>query len=261
MPAVLAIPAFWAAVSAAGAGAATIYAANKSSNAARDSATLATNSANHGADLQKQSADAALAFQQKQADLDRLTAETNRHADYDQWAAQQRRIGSIGELVGLGPRDIPGYVPMPNGLPSSQTTPNSGQTPAGADPKAVAFIRDWQSKNSPTSSPADLVKAAQAAGVNITPFMYQGGVASNNEVTVPGVGKFKIKGGEDGPNPSWYYGGNDSAPGAASSPYGSIGSVGSYVGATTPQFAALPMTSTLAPAPNPYRVGAVGAYL
>lgn len=105
--------ALWGAVGAGSVAGAQIYGAHKTSSAAKDAAKLQTDAANHAADLQKQSADAALAFQNEQAKRDYASAETTRHANYDQWVARERRISSLGDLLGLGPRDIPGYVPMP----------------------------------------------------------------------------------------------------------------------------------------------------
>lgn len=52
----------------------------------------------------------ALAFQKRLAQNDFANTEVTRHANYDQWAARERRIGSIGEMLGWGAREIPAYV-------------------------------------------------------------------------------------------------------------------------------------------------------
>lgn len=106
MPAALLIPAITA---AAGAGA-TIYAANKSSGAAE-----------HAADLQSQANTQALSFEQQQAQQQQANFEATQRANYDQWAAREQRLSNLGSLVGLGPRQIPAYVPTMNTVQPSGT--------------------------------------------------------------------------------------------------------------------------------------------
>jgi len=113
---------------AIGTGVGGVYAAHK----AGEGAELQVGAANRAADLQKASNDAALAFQEKQADLDRATANATQQANYNQYRAHEQRLSDFGAALGLAPRNIPAYEP----LPSTQTTPTSGPTPPGQTPQA-----------------------------------------------------------------------------------------------------------------------------
>lgn len=63
-----------------------------------------------GARSQAKATREALDFQKQQAQNSYLNNEVARRANYDQWAARSRRIGSIGEALGYGAREIPAYV-------------------------------------------------------------------------------------------------------------------------------------------------------
>jgi hypothetical protein len=117
---------------AIGTGVGGIYAAHK----AGEGAELQVNAANRAADLSKQSNDAALEFQKQQAALDAARANATQQANYEQFRAHEQRLSDFGQALGLAPRNIPAYQPLPQTLPSTQTTPTSGQTPAGQTPQA-----------------------------------------------------------------------------------------------------------------------------
>ncbi len=127
MPAAIAIPlALGAGTAAAGLGGAYM-----SSSASKDAADMQTQAANHAADVQKQSADAALAFQKQQAAQDLANAQAAQRGNYDQWAAKQGRLSTLGQMVGMKAFQIPAYVPIqsaaqqtPNGTPMNQANPN-----------------------------------------------------------------------------------------------------------------------------------------
>lgn len=63
------------------------------------------------AKLQADAAHQALDYQRQQAAREQANFESTQHANYDQWAAKEHRLGSLGQLVGLRPREIPAYVP------------------------------------------------------------------------------------------------------------------------------------------------------
>jgi hypothetical protein len=109
-------------------GGTALVGAHMQSSAAKHAADAESRAANHAADVQARSAQEALDFQKQQAAHDAEVAETNRRANYDQWAAQQRRMGSVGEALGFGPRAIPDYVPMPGHAP----TPGAAAPPIGS---------------------------------------------------------------------------------------------------------------------------------
>jgi len=139
------------AASGAATTAGTVYGAKKQSRAATDSAKLQTDAANHAADLQAKAAAEALAFQRQQAEADFQNSEASRRGNYDQWAAAQRRLQTLNDLLGLGPREIPDYVPGkdPNldttGAPGGATTPPGTTPPTGQGAGATGV--DWTSPN------------------------------------------------------------------------------------------------------------------
>lgn len=146
MPALLALPAFWGAVAAGGSAAAGIYGANKQAGAAEDAAQLQTQAANHGADVQKQSADAALAFQKQQSAQDLANAQAASRGNYDQWAAKQGRLSTLGQMVGLKPFQIPNYVPIQS-VPSPQAPPPSNGAPQGyTNPNVTSMAQAFRAR-------------------------------------------------------------------------------------------------------------------
>src|SRR5260221_9827644 len=118
---------------AAGTATAGVIGAKLSSNAASKSAELQTAASSHAADLQKASNDAALKFQQDQAALDAVRANATAQANYNQFHAHEQRMSDFGQALGLAPRNIPAYEP----LPTTATAPTSGQTPAGTTPQGM----------------------------------------------------------------------------------------------------------------------------
>ena len=129
MPAAILIPLIAAGATAAG----TVVAAKMASGANRDAAKLTTDSANHAADLQTQSAKDALDFQKSQAAQDLVTHNATAKANYDQWAAREKRISSLGSALGLAPRDIPAFVPTPGPASSATSAANPSGT-GGVNP-------------------------------------------------------------------------------------------------------------------------------
>ncbi len=149
-----------------------IYGANKSSDAAKQSAVLQTSATTHAADLQSQAAKEALAFQQQQAAQDQSNFNTTQQANYNQWASGQNRMRGLDSLVGLPQRDIPAYQQPQNVLGSSQTTPTSGQMPSGGNgnPQDPAFIQSQLANvyktmglapTGPGTGPTDIAYMAQ----------------------------------------------------------------------------------------------------
>jgi hypothetical protein len=81
-------------------------------------------STKYASDAQSQASANQLAFLRQQATYDAASAEANRSGNYDQWAAKQRQLGTVGQALGLPARDIPAYVPLP--------AYGGGTTPAAA---------------------------------------------------------------------------------------------------------------------------------
>lgn len=111
----------------------SVYAAHKTSETAEDSAKTQADAASHAADLQKQAADDTLNFTKQQSENDYRNQEVTRKANYDQYAAQRSRLGTLGSMLGLPAPDIPDYVPSqdPNFTGSGPTGPTTGQ-PSGS---------------------------------------------------------------------------------------------------------------------------------
>ncbi len=151
------------AIAAAASSGAAIYSAHKQSDTAETAAKLATDATTHGADLQKQSNDEALAFTKSQAEADYQNQEIARRANYDQTAAKQARLGTLGNMLGLPPPTMPDYVPSVDpryttagsapapgsgaapagGTPAPGTTTPGSQTPAGAPGSSAAALADF----------------------------------------------------------------------------------------------------------------------
>lgn len=193
-----------------GVAAAGAYGAHKQASAATKAATIQTAGADKAAGIQAQSAREALAFQKEQAAADAARFEQTQRSNYDQWAARQGYQSSIGSMLGLPARNIPGYQSsMPSGSP--QGMPSAG----GGDPKVAAFVADYQAKHPITEGIGPIADALKKAGLSSGRYDYGGGNLSNNEVTVGGK-PYKVLGGEGTPAAYWYTPGtNDAAPGAA----------------------------------------------
>lgn len=179
----------------------------------------AASGANYAADLQAKATQDALTFQREQSVKDQANFEQTQHANYDQWAAGQEmnydqyaaregRIGQLGDLLGMGPRQIPA-LKIPPYVSSGSSGP-TGATTTGK-PGAAQFIAQYQAdpRHLPSEGVQPLYQALKAAGYNVSPYMY-GSTPSNNEITLDGQ-KYKLLGGEGTPAAYWYRAGmNDS---------------------------------------------------
>src|SRR5262245_32675117 len=94
------------------AGGSSIYSAKKQTQAANKAAQLTSDTANRAAETQLQSDREQRAYLEAQAKRDEAMAEATRRGNYDINAARERRLGSLGSLIGATPREIPPYVPL-----------------------------------------------------------------------------------------------------------------------------------------------------
>lgn len=117
MPPIVAAAAITAGATAGG----QIYGAHKQASAQ-----------NKAAQLQAQAAAQALQFQREQAYRDQQNFNATQKANYDQWAAREGRLGTLGEMFGRGPRYIPPYV---------ATAGSTMQPPAPIDPNRPQQFR------------------------------------------------------------------------------------------------------------------------
>lgn len=225
----------WGALIGAGVGLfGNLFGAHQQSKAASEAAQIEAAAQKYAADLQAKGQADALAFTKGQAENAYQNSEAARHGNYDQWAAAQRRIGSIGSLIGMGPREIPGYV-------------------AGVDPNFTGT----GAPAGPSGAPAGAAPAVNAnngdIGQQISAFFKSRGVADSE--TPYWVQKWAEFGAKD---PAYFnkrlaaadiFGGGGG--GQATTPGRPIGTVGSYL--QTP-YAPVPITPGLA------MPGAVGSY-
>lgn len=111
-----------------------------------------------------------LAYTKGQAALSRQDAETNREGDYEQWAAREGRLSTIGAALGMPERQTPAFRPL--GPDSSA----GGGAPAQGAPLPKQGEVDW-------TAPADklgqqLTGYFQSRGVDAREVPYWVGKAS-----------------------------------------------------------------------------------
>lgn len=149
MPAAVAIPLITAGIGAT----TTAIGAKLSSNAARDAANAQVQAANKAAELQAQSNAQALEFQKQQAAQDLTTANATQQANYNQWAARERRLSNFGAALGLSPRDIPAYQPIPN---ASSGTSGAKPTNSGPSQWTAEFVAQQLRETGQDPSPQNV---------------------------------------------------------------------------------------------------------
>jgi hypothetical protein len=259
------IPAFWMAV-AAGAGAgATVYASNRAANAQTEAAQMQADAANRAGDLQAGAAHDALGFQESEASRNQANFEATQRANYEQWAAQQQRMSSLGQMAGLPARNIPGFVStntyMPNGAGPASGAHGGGVT----DPSVIAraqSITDATTRGlAPTSQNLDTVlHALNAQGIQATRATHAGNQPSDDKIVLPGGQVVDLVQSVGGSDARWMF--NVQAPAGASQD-GSIGrtlsplaaaSIGGQPTATPVGAVGGPMAGTLGSyaRPSPY---------
>lgn len=193
---------------------ATVYATRKSGQAA----ALQTQTANHAADVQGQGAAAALQFQKEQAARDQAQFETTQHANYDQWAAREGRLGALGEMIGMGSRNIPGYVPVSQGGTGAPPSGATGASPTGTPVPGGNYQALFQSlTNGLPPTPQALTSLApklQQYGIALAP----NAAGVNGKIKLPTGQIVDVieAAGAGGKNWQWLTGG---APTSGASPY------------------------------------------
>lgn len=249
---------------AAGTAGSGIYAAKKQSDSADKAADLTTTTANHAADLTAKSNADALDFQKQQAENAYQNSELARKANYDQWAAGERRKQSVNDLLGMGPRSIPDYVPgvdprLSGGTPAPAapavgTLAGAPVTPPPASPAPANG--DWRGafESITGGKPLDqkgllaLAPQLQQAGFKITPPSAAGVVS---KIGLPDGSWVRVLNGDTSVASPTVWVPQPSSAGQVAPGTTNVGSVGSYL---QPAYAQ-PRTAALA-IPKP-----VGSYL
>lgn len=88
-----------------------LFGAHQQASAATDAARINAEAQERIAAANAKAAADALAFSKSSAENGFQNNEVARAGNYDQWAAAQRRIGSVAKLLGFGDREIPAYRP------------------------------------------------------------------------------------------------------------------------------------------------------
>lgn len=126
----------WGALIGAGIGLfGDLFGAHMQSKGADQVAEIAAAAARYTADLQAKATADALAFEKASAENSFLNSEAARKGNYGFTVAREHRLGSLGEEVGMAPREIPDYVPGVD--PNFTGAPRAG-VPSGTPAPAVA---------------------------------------------------------------------------------------------------------------------------
>lgn len=182
-------------------GVAAVYGAHKQSSAVSNAAKQQTQAANYAADLQSRGNTDTLNFQKQQAAEDARRFELTQHANYDQWAARENRLGTLSQMMGLGSRGpIPGYV-------SSGATGAGGPTPSGVsstDPRvAEVFNRVTQGLAPTADNLPTVIKALNDAGISATRATHAGNLPSDDFINFGGGGGLDVIQNVGSPNAKW----------------------------------------------------------
>lgn len=151
-----------------------LFAAHEQAAGADQAAQIAAASAKYQADLIAKANADSLAFQGKSAENAYQNNEAARQGNYGIFAARERRLGTIGDEVGLGAREIPAYVPgvdpgfgtIGDAATGTPPAPSSGAPGNPADPNAImAAVTDNYKKlgvapTGPGSGPTDIAYMA-----------------------------------------------------------------------------------------------------
>lgn len=165
-----------AAAVAGGTALAGVVGAKLTSNASRDAATAEGSAQKYAADLQTKSNAEALAFTKQQGENAYQNTEAARQGNYGMYAAAQRRLGSIGSLIGAAPREIPNYVPgVDPHFDGSAAAPNASATAGasangstgGTDAVTQALLDNYKAlgvaPTGPGTGPTDIAYFTQQA--------------------------------------------------------------------------------------------------
>lgn len=161
--------AFWGAVGGGALATGQIVGAHKSAKAATEAAQIQSDTAAKAAEIQAQSARESLDFTKQQDAADRAAADKAARLNYGQWAEQQGRISSLGEMLGLAPRRIGPYDSVVN--PSSSAS--TGGAPSGGGGGT------GKGNTMPGAGEVDWTAAPDVLGKQLTDYYTKRGVAAS----------------------------------------------------------------------------------
>lgn len=191
------------AASIAAGGSAT--AAAVSSHASSKAAKAQAGAASEAARIQDEASKRAEAFARSQSENEFRNAEVARRGNYDIDAARQRRLSTLGGMIGMGPREIPAYVPGVD--PGYDGTSAPGQATGGfspTDPRVSEVLNRVTQGLAPTAENLPtVIKALNDAGIKATRATHAGGVASDDFINIGDSGGLDVIQNVGSPNAKW----------------------------------------------------------
>lgn len=137
--------------------------------------------ANNAAKIQSQSADKALQFEREQAARDQANFEATQKANYDQYAARQGDLSTLGNMVGLPSRNIPAYVPTTagslTGVSGSPTGVGKGVGDAQGIVQSIIQKNGLKGHQADPTSLQPIIQGLQQAGFTVAPDKRNDGLA------------------------------------------------------------------------------------
>jgi len=231
-----------------GTAAASMYGASKAAGASERATTLQTSAAQQAALIKAKSDAEALAWEKQQAAIQQQNFNATQRANYDQWAARENRMSSLGGLVGLPARNIPAYMQSTAVVPTG-----TGQTGTSGAPAALP---DGAPGTAPGAAPAGAAPggapppAAASAGAPAVS-------ADRGDIGTQVSNYFKARGVSDAETPYWVqkwaeFGAKD--PAYFNQRLAQADIFGGGAGS-----AAAPRPGTPSPVPSPYTLGSLAA--
>lgn len=172
MPALIAAPWLGTAIAGVAGAGASVVGAKMMSGATNDAATAESAAQKYAADRETAANAEATAFARQQGENAYQNTEAARKGNYGMYAAAQRRLGSIGSLIGAGPREIPDYVPGVDphfdgsGGPNV-SAPSSATGATGGDAVTQALLDNYKAlgvaPTGPGTGPTDIAYFTQQA--------------------------------------------------------------------------------------------------
>jgi hypothetical protein len=147
----------------------SIYAANRSSGAAKEAAKDQTTAANYAADKSSEANAAALDFQKQQAAADQAKYEASQRANYAQYLTHYNAVKGLGGQLGVNLPDAPSYDAAlgTSGAPSAAppaASPGASTPPGAAAPGGGPVLTGATAPPAYTGAPTD--RAAITAWVS-----------------------------------------------------------------------------------------------
>jgi hypothetical protein len=222
-----------------------------SSSGQKDAADTTAAGTKYAADLQAKQNAEAVAFAKAQAENQFKNSEVSRRGNYDQWVAAQHRLGSVGDLIGMGPREIPDYVPGID--PNFEGGAPGASSSANGDPANQALVRDAIAHGLTGQAAIDYINQQKPGSAVLVP---AGSPTPNGKIAWydkgNGNGKFQMVGPENWEikidpalGPGWVFNPLGNGPQTASAPRSTVPAWNQPLTWNQPTYQNVPMTPAL----------------